>query len=276
MSRIYTRQAKNSAVQVGLYGAFFSQLNISKLILQTRGLVNIIRKISKDNISKQKKDLEVRSVFSQHEVDFDRFDQFFFKSMESLFPSILLEDFQAATNEVGEHFKSYRNLKYLVGEAWIGDTIDSIALAYMRRKNVKHVYNEHNALFYPFTGTMVELRARLVDTYYTMGWEDKKIPNLVPGASLFEFTIRKNKEVKYPITLISNVRFAKIPEYSAVYGFCAENVGQYVQYMKAFLSALGQNVKSKILYRGPRSGYEGLNAYNNEFLLEPFYFPTTY
>lgn len=268
--RFHTRQSKHGQMKLGLYGAYFSENNLNKLILKTKGIISVIQEVPRENISRKGKDLEIRRNISQSEIGFDRFDQFFFKSMESLFPSVLLEDFKAASNEIEEHFKPYLNLKYLVCESWMGNTIDSIALAYMRLKSVKHVYNEHNALFYPFTGTMVELRANLVDTYYTMGWEDKKISNLVPGASLFEYSITKNLVKKYPITLISNVRFAKIPEYSSVYGFCAENVSKYASYMKVFYRSLSKSVIGNILYRGPRPGYEAFVSYNNEFLLKPF------
>lgn len=257
-------------VIVGIYGAYFSRNFLDQLRLESKGKIKVINRVSK-KYHKKKISQPLRKKLSESKGEFDRFDLFFFNTIESLFPSALLEDFETITKAIEYRFRNYNSLKYLVSESWMGNTIDSISLALMKTKKVDHIYNEHNALFYPWSGTMVETRANLVDIYYTMGWDDKSILNLKKGASLFEFSlqVQEPRTIKFPMTLISNVRFAKIPEYSSAYGFCAENVERFAEYTKQFYDSLVPDIKSRILYRGPRPGYEGLLSYDNDFLLKP-------
>lgn len=263
-----TYKAKENT-QLGIFGAYFSQKHLDALQWKGKGKINVIPRVVIKCSNEQKRDCVGRESMSKFATDFDRFDMFFFRTMESLFPSVFLEGFNRVSKEINNHFEPFPSLKYLVGESWIGDTIDSMSLAFMQEKGIQHIYNEHNALFYQWSGTMIERRAKLCTRYYTMGWSNNSIPNLMKGASLFEFSIGKRK-IKYPITLMSNIRLVKIPEYSSAYGFCAENVDKFTKFMCIFYETLNERTKRKMLYRGPRPGYENLLSYDNEFLLKPY------
>lgn len=273
LKRILLRLCKkgfSKNIKVGIYGAYFTQSHTDDLRWKSKCKVNVIPKVGISFPKKIQLDDGARKYISKFSGGFDRFDKFFFKSMETLFPFALVENFEKISNEICNHFSPYTSLQYIICESWMSSTLESISLAYLQQKDIKHIYNEHNSLFHQYSGTMIEHRSQLSDIYYSMGWSSKNIPNLVQGASLFEFSIKKPKKTKYQVTFVSNNRFAKIPEYTSAYGFCAEGVDKYASFMLDFLSSLSKDVKKKMLYRGLRPGDSYGMTYNIEFLLKPY------
>lgn len=265
---VYNSRNK-STIKLGILGAFFSRPHLEKLILRSGGKIQEIPNDAIQLCHNRAVDIERRKQLFQAEPDFDKFDHFVFHTLNYFFPIALLEDFTANVAAIKTNMAAYTSLNYLVSEAWLSSTAHSLALALMSEQGIKHIYNEHNCLFYPWAGSMTAQSAALVDVFYSLGWHDPEIPNIVKGASLFEFKIPLEKEKTYSTVLFSNVALVKLPQYSSAYSFCGKFVPEYVVYMQQFFDALSTTNKNSIIYRGPTQKHDGLLRYDKNYLLHP-------
>lgn len=259
-------------IKVGILGSFFSSENIFKLFEQSNGQINTIeidrynQKMIDSTINPDK-----RNILGEFESNFDRFDKFFFSTLSYCFPRAFVENFNPISNSLLKKIKKYPNLKYVTSEAWLSDTYISIALAMMKEFGIKHIYNEHNGIFYPFIGNFVINKANLADYYVTFGWESQSIPNLISGASLFPFYIEGSFEKKYNILYVSSPTVLKMSYYGGYYGTSDINALKHLNFAKEFMANLSIETLKEIAYRGYPKEYDmKFLSYDKEKYLKNF------
>lgn len=236
--------------RVGIMNAYFSAEHMSRLMTESRGRIQIVP-LPEMPTSTTSPLWELRKKLAREEPNFDRFDKFVFACLLHGMPKIFVEDFPRVYKHLNLHFDNYKNLRWVVCEAWIGHTLPSLALAILRQRGVKHIYNEHNYLSCFFVGNSLKYLAPMVDEFVTLGWEDKSIPNLVRGASLFQW-VEKNSECEkvHEILFILGLPQTHVPEISAAYGDSgAFGALRYFDMNQRFLAGLGEETLSKTYIR---------------------------
>lgn len=235
---------------VGIMGSYFSTIYINQLILKSRGKIQLVQLPAIKPMSSKIR-MDLREVLTQFEPDFDRFDKFIFSSLQYLMPKSFVENFLQIDREYKFYLSKYRHLKWVVCENWIGHEATSIALALLKQKGVNHISNEHNYLSHPFLGNSLKYQIPLVDEFVTLGWRNSSYPNLVPGASLFEWKYEaKNTEKEHDILFIMGRSAFRRPEMNAAYG-TAEGYGaqSFIELTRIFLESLGENTLGKTYVR---------------------------
>jgi putative transferase (TIGR04331 family) len=248
ISGLFHIQPKTN-IKVGILGSFFSPSFFNTLIIKSKGAILPIR-TNMSFRSTPGPNLGMRSVLSSIDSGFDKFDRFFFTSLTACFPKEFLEDFSQIESYYLEYFKKYESLKYIVSERWIGDTNTSTALAILKTNGVKHIYNEHNFLSQQFAGNSNKYLMSMVDHFVTLGWYEKGIDNLVRGASLFEFSLKKRQNKIHDILFIQGLACVKLPEFNVSYGeFGSANADRFLQFNDSFFKSLSKATLNKITYR---------------------------
>jgi putative transferase (TIGR04331 family) len=195
-------------IRVGIMGSFFYSKFYNTLIIKSKGIIFPIRPKTRFETASEI-NFEKRNLLSLMDSGFDKFDRFFFTSFNYCFPKEFIEDFSIIESYYLGYFSKYKNLKYIVSEQWIGDTNTATAIAILKIKGVKHIYNEHNFLSQQFLGHSNKYLMSMADSFVTLGWYEEGIPNLVKGASLFEFSVEKKHKKKYDIFTSVRLRTVK-------------------------------------------------------------------
>ena len=264
---------ENVQVRVGVLDSFFSKENSRKLTKNRHISTLYIKNIrSKHSLSSKR-----TSLGSSFEVT-DLFDNYYKKSLQSLFPRFFIENFEINKKHYISEIEMYPSLKYIICEAWISSTRDSFILALAKEnKNVLHVYSEHNSLFHPFLGNNTELTASMVDTYYTIGWESDRIgsdidvSNIKSGASLFfQEPISKRIPDKGQFLFMDVATFGYLEEYNTYYSESDFFSKYYFQFLKDFFSELSGNLKTTITYREYPVGGRNWKTYDNKVILKEY------
>lgn len=259
-------------LKIGILGSFFSGENISKLFKESDGK---IAEIEIDTFTQKLIDTPIdfkkRKLLGLFEDDFDKFDKFFFSTLPYCLPRAFIENFEAIKKRSIAKIKKYPDLKYITSEAWLSDTYISMELAFMRESGIKHIYNEHNAILYPFMGKMVDNITELVDYYVSFGWETKKYKNFISGASLFPFAIPETHKKKYQILYVSYTLETKMSNYGGVYGLMDVNVPKQLDFIETFMKNIKIDILKKMFYRGyPKDYCIRYMAYDKENILQEF------
>ena len=112
---------------VGILGSYFSKKNIKKLSDYSKSKIGIIN-IPKFQSSKSKNFLNFsqRQVLSKYDNDFDKFDKFFFSSLEYCFPKLFIEEYKDIEIYLLNEIYKYPQLKYITSENWISNSQNSL------------------------------------------------------------------------------------------------------------------------------------------------------
>jgi len=236
--------------RVGIMDAYFSAEHMSRLMCESRGRIQNVP-LPELPPSTTTPQWEVRKRLVCAEPNFDHFDKFVFACLLHGMPKIFVEDFQQIYARVNLYFDNYKSLRWVVCEAWIGHTLPSLALAILRQRGVKHIYNEHNYLSYFFVGSNLKYLVPLVDEFVTLGWEDPSMPNLVRGASLFQWVEKgKSCDKEHEILFVLGLPITHVPEINAAYGDSgAYRALSYFDMNQRFLAGLGEETLSKLYVR---------------------------
>ncbi len=270
--KILKKYYSHKAHKIGIMGSFFSTENLDLLIKKSKGLIYPlewqINLIDSDNYSPLS---NKREYLTENSNDFDDFDRFFFASLKYCLPKIFIENFRKVVNYHINNFEKYKDLEYVTSEAWLSSSSLSIALALLKERGVKHIYNEHNYFEHPWVGSLLPKEASLSDIFVSMGWYDDKINNIVQGASLREFKLDKTPEKRYKICYIGSGATARRSNYTASYGWSCENAPKYFKFVKLFFGSLSYQARCEILYRGyPVLNFEDWLAYDQNYMLDPY------
>ena len=234
---------------IGIMGCLFSPEYTNQLIIKSKGRINLITLNTGFNFNSVIQWYK-RDGLSVINSSFDKFDQFFFTSLKWCMPKEFVEDFEQIESHYEGYFKKFRNLRYIVSEIWTSDTYTSIALAIANKNGVKHICNEHNYLSHHFLGNNNRKIINLVDLFMTLGWEDKRIPNLVRSGSLFKWKEDKIFRKKIDILFIDGISLVKFPEFNAAYGDSGpSNAQRFIEFNKKFFMSLSNNTINKIIFR---------------------------
>jgi putative transferase (TIGR04331 family) len=218
-------------------------------------------------------DWQLRNQLVREESDFDRFDTFVFACLRHSLPRIFVEDFKKAYATLDQYSGRFRKLSWVVCEWWISNTWSSLALAVLKQKGIKHIYNEHNYLSYFFVGNNLKYIAPIVDEFVTMGWTDSSTPNLVRGSSLFPWCHESGAEVKeHDILLVCGLPLAHVPEVTSAYGDSgAYRAVEYFDMNSRFLMRLGDETLAKVCIRSyPAAWIRNWLTWDQKFALAAY------
>lgn len=261
----------SNAIRIGILGSSFSTRNLNLLMIKSKGSIYPITwkiDIKNDDIFLW----DNRKFLSEEEHGFDEFDRFFFSSIEYCLPKIFVENFKKVEQYCINYFNKYKYLEFVTSEAWLSSNSLCIALALLKERGIRHIYNEHNYLEHPWVGSLIYKEVILSDIFVSIGWHSNKIANMIKGASLFEFKLNKKPKKQYKICYISGGPTAKRPSYSASYGWSCENAPKIFTFVKLFFSSLSYQTRREILFRGyPISKPEDWLAYDQEYMLGPYF-----
>jgi putative transferase (TIGR04331 family) len=266
LEKYYSRKAH----RIGIMGSFFSARYLNFLMIKSKGSIypikwNMELKGGDTLLSDERKFLSVK------QRDLDKFDRFFFASVEYCLPKIFVEYFKKVEQYYVNCFNKYKHLKFITSEAWLSSNILCIALALLKERGIKHIYNEHNYLEHIWVGNLINKEVILSDIFVSIGWHSNEIPNMIKGASLFEFGMDKRPKKKYTISYISDIPSAKRPHYTASYGTLCENTPKYYEFVLLFFSSLSYKTRREILFKGrPISNSGNRLHYDHEFMLAPY------
>lgn len=258
--------------KIGIMGSFFSPKNLNLLMIKSKGSIYPLE-WQRGLIYNDKNSISVdsRKYLSECQCDFDKFDRFFFASIQYCLPKIFVEYFNMVENYFINYFKKYKDLTFVTSEAWLSINHLAIAFALLKEGGVSHIYNEHNYFEHPWVGSLIYKEAELSDIFVSIGWYSNKIVNMVKGGSLFDFGLNKTVKKRHSICYISCGAMPKRPNYSASYGMMGDNALKYINFIRSFFGNLSFETRSEILFRGyPKSSSEGWLMYDLEFMLDPY------
>jgi putative transferase (TIGR04331 family) len=245
----YYLRANSGGPRIGIFGCFFTPKYLDELIIKSKGHIGTI---PFDHYFKGNSpiDPDKRKRLTIADPDFDKFDRLFFTSLEYCLPKEFIEDFEEIETYFKSYFKNYPNLSHMVSEVWIGDTHTSRALAILQEKGVKHIYNEHNYLSHQFFGKNNTYIIPLVDTFVTLGWEDKRISNLIKGGSLFRWKEEKKYKKEHDLLFVDGLAMVKSPEFNAAYGDSGGARAQrFFDFNKRFFMSLDPETIKRMVFK---------------------------
>ena len=198
-------------------------------------------------------------------IEKDKFDFFFKKVLNKFFPKHLLEEFKINYINIINFYKFNKDLKYIINESFISDDWSNFNLAVGKEFfNVKHIYNEHNYLHYPLYANRINEFANNVDFYFSIGWKNKKFPQVLKGSNLSILRNNKNYKKKYKILFLPTVSFSRKPYFA---NYISKETGyEYYKTSINFLKKLNSDVKDNLSIKlHPRSfNYLGFEYYYKE------------
>lgn len=250
MRNVLDRVLRVRSPRLGIIDCSFSPEYVDRLQIESLGRIQPVP-LPAIELSNSAPQWDLRDQLVRDDPGFDRFDQFAFACLRHGMPRMFVEDFAQVYRRLDAHFNRYPDLRWVVCEWWIGHSLPSLALALLRQRGVKHIYNEHNYLSYFFVGNSVKHLAPLVDEFVTLGWEDKSIPNLVRGASLFPWVEKDNAhEKEHDILFICGLPLTHVPEITTAYGDSgAYRALEYFDMNDRFLARLGEDTLGKLYFR---------------------------
>lgn len=255
--------------KVGVFYSYFSAENMDKLIFRSWGRVSNVKFSLNQRVSSEINNKNRGVIISQIECD-DKFDVFYKAALESFFPTLYVESFKEQMSFFQQETSKHRELKYLISEAWIGNSRMSLFISLLQSQGVTHIYNEHNYMEHFLLGNHIDQIKLMCDQYYTIGWEDNNDSKVKKGASLFPFSIFEKNIVKTINYLyIGSLPLVKMAEINCAYGEQEENALRYMASLKLFFRSLEVSVKNELVYR-PYPNNANWLAYDLTGVISPF------
>ncbi len=257
--------------QVGIMNSYFSLRYLNRLLFKSWGRIQLIS-LPKISPSTSVVNWKQRDKLVGNETGFDQFDKYVFACLRHGMPKRFVEDFNQVFSSLNMHFEKYSNLRWVTSESWIGDSLSSMALAVLQRKGVRHIYNEHNYLAYPFLGNNLKYLFPLVDEFTSLGWSDSSIPNLVRSASLFPWVEGEGRKKEHALLFVSSIPVTRAPEINACYGESGSRViPGYLEMNRTFFETLNESTLSTMVYRAyPARFKQQALVWDQEFILNKF------
>jgi len=260
--------SKSKRVKVGLMGCYFHPDYFKILQERSFGKIQIIP-IPTLNSSKYV-DFLSRDLISKIDDNMDNFDKFFFHSLKYLMPKHLIENFKGTIKRFDIILRNYKNISYILSEAWTSSSSINLFRAIAFEKNdIKTYYNEHNCILHPFVGNYVKFQSKLIDKYLTLGWKTTE-QKFISLSSLFNFTHTK-KDKKYDILYVSNPALYQYSFYSSSSCHSGAGAVKQLEFVKKFFFNIKPNILKKISYRSYPKDYNYKRLqYDKEKFLESY------
>jgi putative transferase (TIGR04331 family) len=260
--RVLRRALRMRAPTLGIVNSYFSQDNVERLLVESRGRIQTIA-LPRAQPGKAPLDWSKRERLCRAEASFDRFDRFVFAALRHGMPRAFVEDTPSLLEGLERFFAAYPKLRWVVSEAWIGDMHTAFALAVLVERGVRHIYNEHNYLAHPFFGNNLKYIMPLVDECATLGWQSENT-KIVPGASLFPWVDGPRRHDADGLLYISGLPQVRAPEINASYGEAgAVNAPRYLDFVRRFFAGLSDSTLREITFRGYPARHAGtMQAYD--------------
>lgn len=258
---------QNKNPQLLILNSYFKPSYLKTLLYRSYGKIKIMN--SPNTIQENSFEVSSRKEFVRNfkNID-DDFDKFFYNTIYYNFPSIFIENFNSNYIHYNNYLSQFESVKYIVCENWISSTSSSLLLAIAKENmNVKHIYNEHNALFHHLLGNSVNLQKDLSDIYYTVGWNDDS--GVVKGASLYDFNHTENYKKTHDILFVSSNTFIKRSEWNAHYSFAQDAAQLQIKFSYDFFYNLSLQTLNKITYRAYNTPSKW-RVFNKEEILSKF------
>ncbi len=235
-----------SGVVVGIMGSYFAEGYFKELALLSSGR---IQRLSHSNYQELfTVNREARLFLGGLPPTYDRFDEYFFRCIPYLFPAILLEGFSSFFKSANRRLSKMSQLKFLVSEAWLSHSEMNLFRSIANELfDVKTLYNEHNALYYPFATSPTKFISFFVDKYLTIGWKSET-DSFIPTASLFPFKFEK-MEAQYRTLYISYPMIENMTLYSSLYSTSGYSAVKHLEFVESFFSMIPESILQQICYR---------------------------
>ncbi len=270
------KQLKWFSPKVLLLATHYDPKKLKELILTSKFKIIFLVFVPFDKITKIKKNVSARHELSNFQENFDDFDKFFFKTLDSLCPTALIEDFEELTSYYDQQVSRYKNLEYIVSEAWISDHQMSFFIAHLRQNGAKFVYSEHKGLQHPFINNFTYDLMDIADIYYTQGWYSKHYDSkstLIQTGLLHKIEAEKNKipELRNKILYMTAPAYAKRTNYNGINFFMGEDSECYFNFQKEFFSSLSERTLKNMIYRiAPISQTIDFLTYDSTLILSDY------
>lgn len=207
-------------------------------------------------------------VSNKGEAD-DRFDVFFYYSLQYLFPKVYLEGFQELKTKAFRVTNKYNSIKYILSENWIGNSKNAILIAFFKELGVKHINIEHNGHDYYTLNSRTQIISKLCDIYLTSGWIGYNA-KFVPGAPHYFSTGLRKTRKKFKIVLISSVALIRRLHVGSMYSqMSGDNSEMYINNTRTILNNIDDNLKKHFWFKPyPKERNIGMISLDQLFLLK--------
>lgn len=211
------------------------------------------------NVDQKKEEIKInyknRAFLSRTENDFDKFDKFFFKSLESFFPILFLESYKNIKKDYLNVINKYPKVERVFSEQFISNSYYAFFLGICRKKNILINAVQHNGLISPFIGKYEEYIAYMCDFYYVHDINSKRriSKKYIQSSSLHSIYSVSSQRLlnikKYEILFVMG------PERITPIHFNASESGDNIFYESnikfslKFLTSLNFKPKSLLFYR---------------------------
>lgn len=268
-ARLLRRALRLREPQVAIINSYFSRDNLDRLLVESRGRIQHIP-IPARARSSAPLDWVLRRAISREEGGFDRFDRFAFAALCHGMPREFVEDFASICSSYRQFLERRGTLRWIVCEAWIGDSASALLLALAGARGTRHLYNEHNYFAHPFLGNNLKYLFPLVDRFMSLGWKAPNIPNLVPGASLFRWAEQGDGQPGREILYVSSIAQARPPEVNASYGEAGPlNAASYFCFVREFFAGLSPATVGEVVFRAyPARHARNMQSYDMRLCLK--------
>jgi putative transferase (TIGR04331 family) len=239
-----------------LLGVGYKTSRIYNLILKSKFKI-FVHFIKPFNSTNSEIDKTSRKYLSADEVNFDKFDKFFFKTLETFFPTLYNEDYKCSASYYDKQVERFPKVKYIISELWVSDSSMSFFIAQLKkRNNALFINSEHRCLTHIFENSGFKETLDLCDRYFTIGWYQKSLDkNLkLVATGLLNDSVIKNKNIekyKGKILYMAAPIYAKRTNYFHDNFFMGEDSRYAFAFQEIFFSNLRVEILQSIVYRMP-------------------------
>jgi len=240
-----------------LLGVQYSPSKIKKLLLKSKSKIflYVLAPFERPEVKLNNIDVDKRDGLSVYNENFDKFDKFFFKTLESFFPIIFIEDYSDASKYYDYQAKLFPKVKYIISESWISSSSMMFFIAHQQKMHgTKFISTEHKGVAHTYENNLLEDMVNISDLYFTIGWYHKDFDanlKLVKTGlmSPAKAKIDNLEEYKNKILYLTAPVYAKRTNYYGNNFFMGEDSCYYFEFQKKFFSELSNKVLKNVIFR---------------------------
>jgi|TARA_B110000858_G_scaffold185801_1_gene228324 putative transferase (TIGR04331 family) len=179
----------------------------------------------------------------------DKFDKFFFSTLNYSLPRSILEDFNYNSNFTLKFLNKLKKLKFLFNENMTEANL--FLVAFSKIKKIKTIYLEHNWIQHQYIGNIINFIKDKFDFFFTNGWKfnDKK---MIPSGSYFFYPKIKKLNIlkKKKILFVSGATLKRPPyTFSGHDAHDANNHEEFIKMNNFFFNNLDNKILKNIWIR---------------------------